>query len=85
MNIQKVAREVARASKRACHPEGLGNVIILWPAGDWQEEASANSVVRRSRSGGPWEDRLLCLRHPATAATIAEMIREAKRRAQEAK
>lgn len=83
MNIHKLAREVARDSKH-CRPEGGGIAISIWRDGTFTTTTGRQvAVARREGEQGQFEPRLLCIEHPVSAATAAEMIRQALRKERE--
>lgn len=75
MITKKAIAEIASASKRICHPEGLGHGISVFRDGTWMLSISSNDVIARGAFGGGWEYRLMYIAHPVTRAQAEEMIR----------
>ena len=67
-------REIARATKSICHPQGMGNVVNVWPDGSWTEECSANTSIARLGPGDERTYRIACITHPLTASAVAALV-----------
>ncbi len=77
MNLRDLARAVARDSKH-CRHEGGGIAISIWRDGTYTTTTGRQvAVARREGEQGEFVPRLLCIEHPVSAATAAEMIRQA--------
>lgn len=75
---KKKIAEIAAASRRICHPEGLGHGIAVFPDGSWMLAISSNDGIARGAFGGGWEYRLAYVAHPMTRAQVEEMIRDSE-------
>jgi hypothetical protein len=71
MNKRKQFSEIARATKRCCEKNGMGNIIAVWRDLSWSEESS---WVARRQEGEATEFPTIIITMPTSARGVAEKL-----------